>query len=287
MRARRPVSSEGRGAFGAGGAGGGSASACSSIAALRASFGSRARSQPVWMGGSSAASCAASSMLTPASPQSKFAPIEDDLLSAGGSVSEKPVPVFRKDSDGSSASAPNRALFASSADSTAETIPFACFPEGLAHIRAAIEEGQLNRVVIAGCSNRTHDALFQRLVRQAGLNPYLLELVNLRDQCSRVHQQQPHLANRKAQELTRVAVGRVCAAQAVHKGRHPCLPGALVVGGGVAGMTAALAIADSGYHVHLVERTEALGGNLRHVFVPRNGNDPQAVLRSLVERVRA
>ncbi|MEW6577642.1 MAG: FAD-dependent oxidoreductase [Chloroflexota bacterium] len=169
----------------------------------------------------------------------------------------------------------------------AETIPFACFPEGLARIRAAIEEGQLNRVVIAGCSSRTHDALFQRLVRQAGLNPYLLELANLRDQCSRVHQRQPGLANRKAQELTRVAVGRACAAQAVHKDRHPCLPSALVIGGGVAGMTAALAIADSGYHVHLVERTEALGGNLLNLYYVAEGYNPQRLLRDLVNRVRA
>jgi len=170
---------------------------------------------------------------------------------------------------------------------SAETIPFACFPEGLARIRAAIEERQLNRVVIAGCSNRTHDALFQRLVRQVGLNPYLLELVNLRDQCSRVHQRQPLLANRKAQELTRVAVGRACAAQGVHKDRHPCLPSALVIGGGVAGMTAALAIADSGYHVHLVERTEVLGGNLLNLYYVAEGYNPQRLLRDLVNRVRA
>ena len=168
-----------------------------------------------------------------------------------------------------------------------ETIDFACFTPGVDHIRAQIEAHHLNRVVVAGCSNRTHDALFQRTVRQAGLNPYLLEIANLRDQCSRVHQHQAALANRKAQELTRVAVGRVLAAQPIHKEQHRCVPSALVVGGGVAGMTAALAIADSGYDVHLVERSEMLGGNLLNLYYVAEGYNPQRLLRDLVNRVRA
>jgi heterodisulfide reductase subunit A len=169
----------------------------------------------------------------------------------------------------------------------AESVEFACFPEGVERIQACIRENDLNRVVVAGCSNRTHDALFQRAVRQMGLNPYLLELVNLRDQCAHVHQQQEHLANRKAQELTRVAVGRVSAAQPIHKTAHRCNPNALVIGGGVAGMTAALAIADSGYDVHLVERTEMLGGNLLNLYYVAEGYNPQRLLRDLVNRVRA
>jgi heterodisulfide reductase subunit A-like polyferredoxin len=88
-------------------------------------------------------------------------------------------------------------------------VKFACFPEGVQHIQARIQADGLNRVVVAGCSNRTHDALFQRTVRQAGLNPYLLELVNLRDQCAHVHGNQPELANRKALELIRMAAARV------------------------------------------------------------------------------
>jgi heterodisulfide reductase subunit A len=148
----------------------------------------------------------------------------------------------------------------------AEVVDFACFPEGLDRIKALIHEENLNRVVVAGCSNRTHDALFQRAVRHAGLNPYLAELVNLRDQCVRVHLDQRPLTNRKAQELTRVAAGRVSAALPIHKVKHPCTPSALVIGGGVSGMTAALAIADSGYDVHLVERTEMFGGNLLNLY---------------------
>jgi heterodisulfide reductase subunit A len=163
----------------------------------------------------------------------------------------------------------------------------ACFPEGIASIKNDILEKGLNRVVIAACSNRTHDPLFQRAARQAGLNPYLVELVNLREQCSRVHQWQRELANRKAQELVRVAVGRVTLAQPVHKQKHHCRPAALVIGGGASGMTAALAIADSGHDVHLVERSEMLGGNLLTLHYVAEGYNPQLLLRDLVNRVRA
>ncbi len=169
----------------------------------------------------------------------------------------------------------------------AELLDFACLPEGLTELKEAIQKHNLNRVVVAGCSNRTHDALFQRTVRQVGLNPYLLEMVNLREQCSQVHRQHSAQANRKARELVRMAIGRVRAAQPVHKDKHPCLPVALVIGGGVAGMTAALAIADSGYRVHLVERSDALGGNLLNLYYVAEGYNPQRLLRDLVNRVRA
>jgi heterodisulfide reductase subunit A2 len=166
-----------------------------------------------------------------------------------------------------------------------EVIDLACFPEEVERMRQRILEHGLNRVVIAACSNRTHDSLFQRMVRSAGLNPYLLEVVNLRDQCSHVHKDL-HMANRKAVEMVRVAVGRVAEAQPVNKEKHSCFPAALVLGGGVAGMTAALAIADSGYNVHLVERSEILGGHLRNLFYVAEGYNPQRLLRDLVNRVR-
>jgi heterodisulfide reductase subunit A len=163
----------------------------------------------------------------------------------------------------------------------------ACFPENIAAIQEEILNSNLNRVVIAACSNRTHDPLFQRAARRAGLNPYLVELVNLREQCSRVHQWQHDLANRKALELVRVAVGRVIAAQSVHKQMYRGRPKALVIGGGVSGMTAALAIADSDYDVHLVERTEMLGGNLLKLHYVAEGYNPELLLRDLVNRVRS
>ncbi len=169
----------------------------------------------------------------------------------------------------------------------AEVVDFACFPETLEYIQSRIEADELNRIVVAACSNRTHEPLFQRTIRATRLNPYLLELVNLREQCSRVHRGQPELANRKAQELVRVAVGRVQAAWPVYKDEHRCRPAALVIGGGAAGMTAALAIADSGYDVHLVERDEMLGGNLLNLYYVAEGYNPQRLLRDLVNRVRA
>ncbi len=163
----------------------------------------------------------------------------------------------------------------------------ACFPEQLAEIQQKIADLGLNRILIAACSNRTHDSLFQKTARQAGLNPYLVELVNLREHCNRVHLWQKEQANRKAIEMVRVAAGRIAAAQPVHKQRHRCRPSALVIGGGVSGMTAALAIADSGYDVHLVERTDMLGGNLLTLHYVAEGYNPQLLLRDLVNRVRA
>jgi heterodisulfide reductase subunit A len=168
-----------------------------------------------------------------------------------------------------------------------DMIEYSCFPEVQGHIAQRIQEEGINRVVIAACSNRTHESLFQRTVRSAGLNPYLLEVVNLREQCSFVHQEQVPLANRKAAEMVRLAVGRVIASRPVTKDKHTCLPSALVIGGGVSGMTSALAIADSGYDVHLVERSQSLGGNLRNLYYVAEGYNPQRLLRDQINRVRA
>ncbi len=168
-----------------------------------------------------------------------------------------------------------------------DMIEYSCFPEVQGQIAQRIQDQNINRVVIAACSNRTHESLFQRTVRMAGLNPYLLEVVNLREQCSFVHHEQIPLANRKAAEMVRLAVGRVVAAKPVTKQKHTCLPSALIIGGGVSGMTSALAIADSGYDVHLVERSESLGGNLRNLYYVAEGYNPQRLLRDLINRVRA
>jgi len=168
-----------------------------------------------------------------------------------------------------------------------EVLEYACFPETIAHIQEQVRNSGLNRVVIAACSNRTHDSLYQRAVREVGLNPYLSELVNLREQCSQVHLWQRELANRKAQELVRIAVGRVSAAQPVYKKKHNFRPSALIIGGGLSGMTAALTIADSGFDVNLIERTEAFGGNLQNMYYVAEGFNPRRLGRDLINRVRA
>jgi len=156
----------------------------------------------------------------------------------------------------------------------------------VADTKATIKRYQLNRVVIAACSHRTHESLFQRTVRQAGLNPYLLEMVNIREHCAWVHSAYPQAATRKAKELVRGGVNRARAMIPLHKQALNPARRALVIGGGVAGMTAALSIADSGYDVTLVERSAELGGNLRHVYYVAEGQNPQRLLRDLVNRVR-
>jgi heterodisulfide reductase subunit A len=169
----------------------------------------------------------------------------------------------------------------------AEVVDLACAPSVQRQLQETIVRENLNRVVIGACSNRTHESLFQRTVRQAGLNPYLVELVNLRDQCAFVHQKQPVMANRKATEMMRVAAGRVTVAQQVHKIPFETQHSALIIGGGLAGMTAALAIADSGYNVHLVERSEVLGGHLQNLYYVAEGDNPRLLGRDLVNRVRS
>jgi heterodisulfide reductase subunit A len=166
-------------------------------------------------------------------------------------------------------------------------VELACFPQALEKIQESIQKNNLNRVVIAACSNRTHESLFQRAVRQVGLNPYLLELVNLRDQCSQVHLNQPAMANRKAIELVRMAVGRVKAAQPVSKLEIQTHNAALIIGGGLSGMTAALAIADSGYDAFLVERSDVLGGHLQNMYYVAEGENPRRLGRDLINRVQS
>jgi heterodisulfide reductase subunit A len=168
-----------------------------------------------------------------------------------------------------------------------EELDFACFSENIEHIKNRIREKGLNRLVVAACSNRTHESLFQRTACQTGLNPYLVEVVNLQAQCSRPHRWQPELANRKAQEMIRIAAGRAQVTQPVHRTRHRCRPSALILGGGLSGMTSALAIADSGYGVHLIERSEMLGGNLQTMYYVAEGYNPRRLGRDLINRVRA
>jgi heterodisulfide reductase subunit A len=166
------------------------------------------------------------------------------------------------------------------------TVPFACFPEGIEQIQEEIAEHNLNRVVVAACSHRTHESLFQRTVRQAGLNPYLLEMTNIREHCAWVHDREPARATRKAKELVRMAVHRVSRMNPIR--RTPIQPyrRALVLGGGVSGMTAALTIADAGYDVVLVELSDMLGGNLNNIYFLAEAENPQRLMRDLINRIR-
>ncbi|MGQ9784959.1 MAG: FAD-dependent oxidoreductase [Anaerolineae bacterium] len=168
----------------------------------------------------------------------------------------------------------------------ATSVGYGCLEAGVKCIQTAIEEHRLNRVVVVGCSHRTHESFFQRVVRDSGLHPAFFELVNIREHCAWVHSAYPEEATRKAMRLVYAGVRRVQCAVPWHKQRIRPVPRALVIGGGVAGMTAALNIADSGYDVVLVERLGELGGNLRHVYYVAEGHNPQRLLRDLINRVR-
>jgi heterodisulfide reductase subunit A-like polyferredoxin len=139
--------------------------------------------------------------------------------------------------------------------------------------------------VVAACSHRTHESLFQRVVRQAGLNPYLVEIANIREHCAWPHVDDPAGATREAKELVRLAVAQARLSEPVHKQAIEPVRRALVIGGGVSGMTVALDIADAGYDVTLVERQPGLGGNLEHIYYVAEGDNPQRLLRDLTNRV--
>ena len=170
---------------------------------------------------------------------------------------------------------------------TVEIIPLACLPEGQERLRQLIAEPGVNRLLVGACSPRTHEPFFQRLTADAGLHPQLSEMVNLREQCAWVHRDDPAGATRRAFEQLRVAVQRLPHARPIDKVERPPHRSALVIGGGLSGMTAALSIAEAGFEVYLVERSDALGGNLHHVYYVAEGENPQRLLRDLVGRTVA
>ncbi|WP_240608156.1 FAD-dependent oxidoreductase [Dehalogenimonas alkenigignens] len=163
---------------------------------------------------------------------------------------------------------------------------FACATDAGEKIKEAIIEHGLNRVVIAACTPRTHEGLFQDTLREAGLNPYLLEIANIRNQCSWVHMHQPAEATAKAKDIIRLAAVKVSHLRPLHPGHVSVSHDGLVIGGGLAGMMAALGLADAGYKTYLLEKGRELGGNLRRVKFGGPGEEPQAKLKELVERIR-
>ncbi|MFA4902515.1 MAG: FAD-dependent oxidoreductase [Desulfobaccales bacterium] len=164
-----------------------------------------------------------------------------------------------------------------------ETIGHGCSREALEHIQAAIRTQNLNRVVVGACSPRTHEGLFQETVRKAGLNKYLVEIANLRDQDTWVHRDRPFDAAAKAKDLMRMAVASVRLARPLTDQTLPMNKDVLVVGGGIAGMTAALRLADMGYKIHLVERSKELGGVAKKLRTTLEGEDVQAYVADLIK----
>ncbi len=162
---------------------------------------------------------------------------------------------------------------------------FTCSQDSQERVKEKIVELGLNRVVIASCTPRTHEPLFQDTLREAGLNPHLFEMANLRDQNSWVHRDDPDRATEKAKDLVRMAVMKAAELFSVSHTRIPVNHDALVIGGGIAGMTAALSLGDQGFRTYLVERENELGGHLRQIHLGVSGEDPQKLLKDTVERV--
>ncbi|OQX61900.1 MAG: hypothetical protein B5M51_06815, partial [Anaerolinea sp. 4484_236] len=147
----------------------------------------------------------------------------------------------------------------------AEDNLYTCSQDTIAHITDQVKELGLTRVVVASCSPITHEALFQDAIRQGGLNPYLFEMANIRNQCSWVHSDDWDTATEKAKSLVRMSVAKAAYLEALQISKIDVNNAALIIGGGTAGMTAALNLAKQGFPVHLVEREDELGGNLRHL----------------------
>jgi heterodisulfide reductase subunit A len=137
---------------------------------------------------------------------------------------------------------------------------YTCSDPGQEEIRKHIEEHRLNRVVVASCSPRLHEPTFRECVADAGLNPYLMEMANIREHCSWVHGDNRDLATEKAKDTVKMAVARARYLLPGQESRIPVTDAALVIGGGVAGIQAALDLADAGHIVFMVEKEPTIGG---------------------------
>ena len=141
-------------------------------------------------------------------------------------------------------------------------IAYACSEPGQQEIRQDIEEHGLERIVVASCSPRLHEPTFRQMMQSAGLNPYLLEMANIREQCSWVHLNEPDAATQKAEDLVKMAVSRARLLQPLKEEKLPLTKRTLVIGGGIAGIQASLDLADNGYDVILVEKNASIGGTM-------------------------
>ena len=164
---------------------------------------------------------------------------------------------------------------------------YTCSQDNQQKIKETIKRCGLNRIVIASCTPRTHEALFQDTIREVGLNPFLLEFVSIREHCSWVHMGDKDRATRKAKDLVAMAVSKARLLRSIHSSSFSVRKEALVIGGGMAGMAAALSLSQQGFEVHLVEREKELGGNLKKLHFTLSGHNPQELLRTTIDRVQA
>ncbi len=164
---------------------------------------------------------------------------------------------------------------------------FSCAQDTQEKMAKIIREQKLNRVVVAACSPLTHEPLFQETVVNAGINKYLFEMANIRNQCSWVHSGEKEAGTEKAKDLVRMAVAKVSFFEPMAEPLIKINPKALVVGGGISGMVSAKNLAEQGYHTYLIEREDVLGGQARSLYQTWRGEDVQKYLRKLIEEVRS
>ncbi len=164
---------------------------------------------------------------------------------------------------------------------------FTCSQDTQVSIKELIDEHQLNRVVVASCTPKTHEGIFMDTLEEAGLNKYLFEMANIRNQDSWMHFHEPEKATEKAKDLIRMAVARVATLGPLHDKQITVIDKALVIGGGIAGMTAAKGLADQGYEVTLVEKENILGGLGNRLYHTIEGDDIRAYVKDLVQKIES
>ena len=168
----------------------------------------------------------------------------------------------------------------------AENNLYTCSNDTQEKIKEKIAEHHLNRVVVASCTPRTHEPLFRNTLREVGLNPYLFEMANIRDQCSWVHMHEHEKATLKSRDLVRMAVAKARLLEPLQTRSFPITKSALVIGAGLSGMTSALGLANQGFEVYLVEREKEIGGHLRNIHYLINGTKLHDEFRSLRTKVK-
>ena len=164
---------------------------------------------------------------------------------------------------------------------------YTCSADTQTIIKDKIKEYHLNRVIVASCTPRTHEPLFQETIREAGLNRYLFQMANIRDQCSWVHMNEPVAATEKAKDLVRMAVNKAREIGPIERIRLKLTPKVLVIGGGISGIVAALNFAKQEFETFLIEKESELGGFSKHIYYSLEGGDVQAYLSNLIQDVKS
>jgi len=163
---------------------------------------------------------------------------------------------------------------------------YTCSQDTQDRIKNAIEEFKLNRIVVASCTPRTHEKLFQNTIREAGLNPYLFEFANIREHCSWVHMHEPEEATAKAIDIVKMVIEKSKYLKPVPKILIDVNSSALVIGGGISGLTASISLARQGFKVSLVEKNSVLGGMVNDIYSVLGDESPQEIVQNLINQVK-